>query len=153
MRYGVIALGVFLLATPCQSAQAATLIPLNPGISAIVFSQSELPTISPDQFACDRHIYRADQGYTPLPNALYHTTKHAFGVYNNCYLVPSGRIQTLVSNRKIMRFISASQPNTEVVLEISRGELSPLTEGTYHLKNGGSITIDAKNQSVRPIRP
>lgn len=153
MRYAVIALGVLLLATPCQSVQAATLIPLNSGISAIVFSQSELPTISPDQFACDRHIYQADQSYTPLPNALYHTTKHAFGVYNNCYLVPSGRMQTLVSNRKIMRFLPASQPDTEIVLEITGDGLSPLTEGTYQLKNGGSVTIDAKNQSTRPIRP
>lgn len=153
MRYAVIAVGVFIVVMPWLKPQAATLVALNSGQSAIIFSQDELPIISQDSFACDRHIYQADQNYTALPNRIFHTAKQSFGVYEHCYLLPVAKPEPLKSGQMIARFVAARDPYTEVVFVLKGQALSPLPAGVYTFKNGGRLQVDAKHRRVGAIRP
>lgn len=153
MRYAVIAVGALLVIMSWHGSQAATLITLSPGHSVIVFSPDELPIITQDTFPCDRHIYQADQNYTQLPNAVYHTTKHHFGVYDRCYLVPVGKPAILKSGQQVARFMAATSPYTEVVFTLTGQALSSLPAGMYTFKNGGSLRVDGKHRHIGATRP
>ena len=138
---------------PWLTLQAATLVTLNPGLTAIIFSQAELPVTSQNSFPCDRHVYQADQNYTPLPDRIYHTAKNNFGVYHRCYLVPVAKPEMLKSGQQIARFMSANTPYTEVVFALEGRALSALPAGIYTFKNGGILQVDAQHQRVGATRP
>lgn len=137
---------------PWHGSPAATLVALNPDLTAIIFSQAELPVSTNNSFACDRHIYQADQNYTALPNRIYATSAQNFGVYNRCYLVPVAKPEMLKSGQQVARFISSNEPYTEVVFALEGQALSALPAGVYTFRNGGSLHVDDKHRRVGATR-